>query len=197
MRRKAKNSARGNKHADLSARVRIGNEEHLRERVEACPLPFILILDGIQDPHNLGACLRTADAAGVDAVVVPKDRAVSLTDTVRKIACGAAESVPFFQVTNLVAVMKTRKEAGVWIVGTSDRAEKSLYELDMTCPTALVIGGEADGIRRLTADSCDFLASIPMSGKVPCLNASVAAGVALFEVVRQRMGKSEIGADSI
>ncbi|NOY75400.1 MAG: 23S rRNA (guanosine(2251)-2'-O)-methyltransferase RlmB [Kiritimatiellaeota bacterium] len=186
MRRKTKNGARKNRHADLSVRLRVGNEEHLLERLENCSVPLVLILDGIQDPHNLGACLRTAAAAGVDAVVVPKDRAVSLTDTVRRIACGGAESVPFHQVTNLAGTLKRLKDAGIWIVGTSDHAEKSLYDVDLTCPTGIVIGGEADGVRRLTADSCDHLVSIPMLGKVPCLNASVATGVALFEVVRQR-----------
>ena len=190
MARKKSGRARGNRHADLTAKVRVGNEEHLLERLSESAVPFALILDGIQDPHNLGACLRTAAAAGVDAVVVPKDRAVSLTDTARKIACGGAESVPFFQVTNLVSALRKLKERGIWIVGTSDRADRSLYDLDLKCPTAVVIGGEADGIRRLTADTCDFLVSIPMApGKVPCLNASVATGVALFEVVRQRMTK--------
>ena len=189
MGRKKHKPARGNKHTDLSVKVTIGNEEHLYERIKKCANPFVLILDGIQDPHNLGACLRTADAAGVDAVVVPKDRAVSLTDTVRKISCGAAESVPFFQVTNLATVMKKLKEEGIWIVGTSDKAKQSLYDLDLTGSICVVIGGEADGVRRLTSDSCDFLASIPMRGEVPCLNASVATGVSLFEVVRQRVAK--------
>ena len=189
MARKKHKPVRVNKHANLATKVVIGNEEHLYERLKKCANPFVLILDGIQDPHNLGACLRTADAAGVDAVIIPKDRAVSLTDTVRKIACGAAETVPFFQVTNLATVMKKLKENGIWLVGTSDRAKQSLYDLDLRTPTGIVIGGEADGVRRLTGDSCDFLVSIPMLGEVPCLNASVATGVTLFEVVRQRMKK--------
>ena len=151
--------------------------------------PLLLILDEIQDPHNLGACLRTADAAGVDAVIVPKDRAVSLTETVRKIACGAAENIMFIQATNIASVMRKLKELGIWIVGTSDRADRSLYQVDMKGGTAIVIGSEAKGMRKLTTDLCDFLVSIPMSGKVECLNASVATGVCLFEAVRQRTTK--------
>ena len=138
------------------------------------------------DPHNLGACLRTADAAGAHAVIVPKDHSATLTDTVRHIACGAAESVPFIQVTNLSRTMELLKEAGVWITGTADVAEKSLYDIDLTGPTALVLGAEGSGMRRLTGERCDFLIRIPMLGKVPCLNVSVAAGVCLFEAVRQR-----------
>ena len=127
--------------------------------------------------------------AGVTAVIAPKDRAVSITETVRKIACGAAESVMFVQVTNLANCMTKLKEKGVWIVGTSDQAEKSFYELDLTGSTAVVIGAEGSGMRRLTTDKCDFLGSFPMQGKVECLNASVSTGVALFEAVRQRLHK--------
>lgn len=164
----------------------IKTEHHLFAELENIKNPLLLILDGIQDPHNLGACLRTADAAGVTAVIVPKDRAVSLTETVRKIACGAAESIMFVQVTNLANFMDKLKDKGVWIVGTSDRAEKSFYELDLTGSAAIVIGAEGSGMRRLTTDKCDFLGVIPMQGKVECLNASVATGVCLFEAVRQR-----------
>lgn len=151
--------------------------------------PLILILDGIQDPHNLGACLRTADAAGVHAVIAPKDRAVSITETVRHIARGGAESVPFIQVTNLARTMKKLQEANVWLVGTADQADQSIYDVDLTGPLGLVMGFEGRGIRRLTRERCDFLASIPMAGKVECLNVSVAAGVCLFEAVRQRAAK--------
>jgi 23S rRNA (guanosine2251-2'-O)-methyltransferase len=137
--------------------------------------PFVLILDCVQDPHNLGAILRTADAAGVHVVVAPKDKAVGITETVRRISVGAADHVPFAQVTNLARTMEKLKAAGLWLVGTSDHAKsKSIYELDLK------------GMRRLTEENCDFLASIPMAGKVECLNVSVATGVCLFEAVRQR-----------
>ena len=187
MRKNKQHNARQNRHADLGAKLFVKTEEHLFAELGKVKDPLLLILDGIQDPHNLGACLRTADAAGVTAVIVPKDRAVSLTETVRKIACGAAESVMFIQVTNLATCMSKLKDQGVWIVGTSDRAEKSIYELELTGPIAIVIGAEGTGMRRLTTDKCDFLGLIPMQGKVECLNASVATGVCLFEVVRQRL----------
>lgn len=149
--------------------------------------PFLLILDGIQDPHNLGACLRSADAAGIHAVIAPKDRAVSITDTVVQIASGAAENVPFIQVTNLARIMEELKEKGIWFVGTSDKAKESIYQIDLKGPLAIVLGAEGKGIRRLTADNCDFLTYIPMRGTVDCLNVSVACGVCLFEAVRQRI----------
>ncbi len=187
MKKKSVKSARHNKHSDLSRKIFINTENHLSSILAEKKDPFILVLDGIQDPHNLGACLRTADAAGVDAVVVPKDRAVSITQTVRKIACGGAESVMFIQVTNLASALREMKAAGVWVVGTSDKAEKSLYEVDLKGSIAIVIGSEANGLRRLTENSCDFLVSIPMKGKVECLNASVATGVCLFESLRQRI----------
>lgn len=151
---------------------------------QACP--FILILDCVQDPHNLGAILRTADGAGVHAVVAPKDKAVGITETVRRISVGAADRVPFAQVTNLARTMERLKEAGLWLVGTSDRATRELYDLDLKGPLGIVMGAEEKGMRRLTEENCDFLAMIPMSGKVECLNVSVATGVCLFEAVRQR-----------
>ncbi|MEW6412899.1 MAG: 23S rRNA (guanosine(2251)-2'-O)-methyltransferase RlmB [Candidatus Zixiibacteriota bacterium] len=172
--------------------VKIGakNEDDLIEIIGGSGGPaLILILDTVQDPHNLGACLRTADAAGAHAVVAPKDRSVGLTDTVRRIASGAAESIPFVQVTNLARTMETVKAAGLWIVGTSDAADKTVFEMDMTGPVAIVMGSEGTGLRRLTEEHCDFMAKIPMSGSVECLNVSVAAGVCLFEAVRQRRGK--------
>lgn len=149
-------------------------------------VPFLLILDCVQDPHNLGAILRTADGAGVHAVIAPKDKAVGITETVRRVSVGAADYIPFVQVTNLARTMEQLKEAGVWCVGTSDRALKTLYELDLCGPLALVLGTEEKGMRRLTEENCDFLAKLPMAGKVECLNVSVATGVCLFEAVRQR-----------
>ena len=148
--------------------------------------PLLLILDGVQDPHNLGACLRTADAAGVVAVVTPRDRSVGLTATVRKVACGAAELVPFVQVTNLARCLRDLAELGIYLIGTSDTAEQSLYSMDLRGPLGIVMGAEGDGMRRLTKETCDALVSIPMHGQVSSLNVSVASGVCLFEAVRQR-----------
>lgn len=162
------------------------DEEDLYPLVQDNKDAFILILDCVQDPHNLGAILRTADAAGIQAVVAPKDKAVGITDTVRRISVGAADHVPFIQVTNLARTMEKLKAAGLWLVGTSDRATKSIYELDLKGPLGLILGAEEKGMRRLTEENCDFLASIPMAGKVACLNVSVATGVCLFEAVRQR-----------
>jgi len=148
--------------------------------------PFVLVLDGVQDPHNLGACLRSADAAGVHAVIVPRDRAASLTATVRKVASGAAESVPLLQVTNLARTLRELKELGIWIVGAAGDAATSLYDVDLKGPLALVLGGEGKGLRRLTRDLCDAQMHIPMAGSVESLNVSVATGICLFEAVRQR-----------
>ena len=150
--------------------------------------PLLLVLDGVQDPHNLGACLRTADAAGVQAVIVPRDRAAGVTPVVRKVACGAAETVPVFTVTNLARSLRALKEAGVWIYGASDDADRTLYDADLRGPLALVLGGEGKGLRRLTRELCDYLVAIPMAGRVESLNVSVAAGVLLFEARRQRSG---------
>lgn len=148
--------------------------------------PFLLVLDGVQDPHNLGACLRTADAAGVTAVIVPKDRAAGLSATVRKVASGAAETVPLIQVTNLARTLRWLKEREIWIVGTDDEATQSLYDSKLTGPLAVVLGAEGTGLRRLTRENCDALVSIPMRGVVESLNVSVATGVLLYEAVRQR-----------
>ncbi|HJV27030.1 MAG TPA: 23S rRNA (guanosine(2251)-2'-O)-methyltransferase RlmB [Aromatoleum sp.] len=147
---------------------------------------LILVLDGVQDPHNLGACLRVADAAGVHAVVAPKDRAVGLNATAVKVASGAADSVPYITVTNLARALREMQEAGIWVVGAAGEAEKSLYEIDQKGPVAWVLGAEGDGLRRLTRDTCDELASIPMLGTVESLNVSVASGICLFEARRQR-----------
>ncbi len=147
---------------------------------------FLLVLDGVTDPHNLGACLRTADAAGVDAVIVPKDRAAGLTPTARKVACGAAESMPFFQVTNLARILKQLKDNDICITGTAGEAENNLYEVELTGKLALIMGAEEKGMRRLTRENCDQLVKMPMAGQVESLNVSVATGVCLFEAVRQR-----------
>jgi 23S rRNA (guanosine2251-2'-O)-methyltransferase len=155
----------------------------------AAEAPLVLILDGVQDPHNLGACLRSADGAGVAVVVVPKDRSVTVTDTVRTVACGGAESVPIAQVTNLARTMDQLKELGLWLVGTSDHASQSIFEVDLTGPIGLVMGSEGKGVRRLTSEKCDFLCRIPMAGAVESLNVSVATGVCLYEAVRQRRFK--------
>jgi len=163
------------------------NEQQLRELLSQAPGPaLLLILDGVQDPHNLGACLRSADGAGAQAVIVPKDKAVGLTGTVRKVASGAAEFTPLVQVTNLARMLRWLKEAGVWLVGTSDDASETLFELDLTGPVALVMGSEGGGLRRLTREHCDYLVSLPMHGAVESLNVSVAAGICLYEAVRQR-----------
>ncbi len=148
--------------------------------------PFLLVLDGVQDPHNLGACLRTADAAGVHAVIVPKDRAVGITPVVSKVACGAAEHVPLIQVTNLARALRQLKDEGVWLLGADERGETPLFNADLKGPLALVLGAEGQGLRRLTREQCDVLISVPMAGSVSSLNVSVATGVCLFEAVRQR-----------
>jgi len=152
-------------------------------------VPLLLILDGVQDPHNLGACLRSADAAGVDGVVIPKDRAVQVNATVRKVASGAAEHIPVIPVTNLARCLTAMRAAGIWVFGTADDAAVSLFEVDLTVPVAIVLGAEGKGLRRNTRDHCDQLLKIPMQGRVESLNVSVAAGVCLFEAVRQRAGK--------
>lgn len=178
---------RASKYSDPGSRATVKTEEDLFAILDHLSEdPFLLVLDGIQDPHNLGACLRSADAAGVHAVIAPKDRAVSITETVRTVARGAAESVPFVQVTNLARTIKELQKEGIWFVATGDEASQTLYDVELTGPLAIVIGSEGRGARRLTAETCDFLVRIPMAGKVECLNASVAAGVCLFEAVRQR-----------
>ena len=148
--------------------------------------PFFLVLDGVEDPHNLGACLRVADAMGVHAVIAPKDRAVGLNATVRKVACGAAETVPFIAVTNLSRTLRELKDAGVWVVGAAAEAEQDLLASRFDGPIALVLGAEGTGLRRMTAENCDALVRIPMFGSVESLNVSVASGICLYEVRRQR-----------
>lgn len=148
---------------------------------------LILILDGVTDPHNLGACLRTADAAGVDFVIIPKDKNVGITPVVSKVACGAAESIPLVRVTNLVRAMEVIKQEGIWIYGAAGEVKESVYQLDFTSSTAFVLGAEGTGLRRLTRDHCDNLFALPMLGSVESLNVSVATALALYEAVRQRL----------
>ena len=180
--------ARENRHVQVVEKITPAlDEDDVLAIVATHATPLVLILDCVQDPHNLGAILRTADAAGVHVVVAPKDKAVGITETVRRVSVGAADHVPFAQVTNLARTMEKLKAAGLWLVGTSDHATaKSIYDLDLNGPLGLVMGAEDKGLRRLTEENCDFLASIPMAGKVECLNVSVATGVCLFEALRQR-----------
>lgn len=149
-------------------------------------MPFFLILDGVTDPHNLGACLRTADAAGVDAVIAPKNNSATMNATVRRVACGAAETVPYITVTNLARSMRELQDRGVWLIGTSDQATGSIYDTDLKRAHAWVMGAEGKGMRRLTMDTCDELLQIPMRGTVESLNVSVATAVCLYETLRQR-----------
>lgn len=173
---------------DSSSGVRQDLAQFIASRKVAQPekILLVLILDEVQDPHNLGACLRSADAAGVDAVVVPADNGVGLTSVVRKVASGAAQSVAFFQVPNLRRAIEELQAAGLWVYGAAGEARQSVYEQDFTGPVAIVMGAEGRGIRRLTRESCDGLFHLPMQGMVSSLNVSVAAGISLFEVVRQR-----------
>lgn len=164
------------------------NENDLTALLEASKKPaLILILDGVTDPHNLGACLRSADAAGVDFVIIPKDKNASVTPVVSKVACGAAEAVPLVRVTNLVRAMELIKQQGVWIYGAAGEASQSLYQVDCSSSLALVMGAEGEGMRRLTREHCDGLFALPMLGSVSSLNVSVAAGISLYEIVRQRL----------
>jgi 23S rRNA (guanosine2251-2'-O)-methyltransferase len=183
-------SDRRHKHANLGGATQTRSEEDLFQILDDLQGdPFLLIMDGVQDPHNLGACLRSAEAAGVHAVIIPRDRAVGMTDVVRLAAAGAAERIPLIQVTNLARTMKALKDAGIWLVGAADQADGLVYDVDLAGPLALVMGAEGKGLRRLTTEHCDFLVRIPMHGKVGCLNVSVATGVCLFEAVRQRTSK--------
>jgi 23S rRNA (guanosine2251-2'-O)-methyltransferase len=172
----------------VAARVEALQQVHsLDELLESLTEPpLLLLLDGVTDPHNLGACLRVADGAGVHAVIAPKDHAVGVNATVAKVASGAAETVPYFMVTNLARTLNELKERNIWCIGTSDDAPKTLYEVDLKGPVALVLGAEGEGIRQLTRKTCDELVRLPMKGAVESLNVSVASGVCLYEAVRQR-----------
>jgi 23S rRNA (guanosine2251-2'-O)-methyltransferase len=163
------------------------SEDDLEKLVKDTTIqPFFLVLDGVQDPHNLGACLRSADAAGVHAVIIPKDRSVGVTATVSKVACGAAETVPVVTVTNLARTLNFLKENNIWCIGLDGEAKTSIYQFKLTGALAFVLGAEGKGLRRLTAEVCDALVSIPMQGRVSSLNVSVATGVVLFESLRQK-----------
>ncbi|MFZ4479763.1 MAG: 23S rRNA (guanosine(2251)-2'-O)-methyltransferase RlmB [Rhodoferax sp.] len=191
----------GHGHQGVAARVQqlaaVKSLDELLEQQEAAQAalpaaerraPLLLVLDGVTDPHNLGACLRVADGAGADAVIAPKDHAAGINATVAKVASGAAETVPYFMVTNLARTLNELKERNIWIIGTSDTAPRTLYQADLRGAVALVLGAEGDGMRALTAKTCDELVSIPMRGAVESLNVSVASGVCLYEAVRQRSG---------
>ncbi|MBU0985433.1 MAG: 23S rRNA (guanosine(2251)-2'-O)-methyltransferase RlmB [candidate division Zixibacteria bacterium] len=183
-------SGRTHRHTDYGAGIRILAEDDLFGLLDSLKEPaFLLILDCVQDPHNLGACLRTANGAGVHAVIMPRDRSVDVTDVVRRVACGAAETTPIVRVTNLSRVLDQLKKAGVWLVGTGAEEARSLYEIDLTGPLAIIMGSEGKGMRRLTADKCDFLVNFPMRGTVESLNVSVSTGICLFEALRQRLAK--------
>ncbi|MDQ7746477.1 23S rRNA (guanosine(2251)-2'-O)-methyltransferase RlmB [Hydrogenophaga pseudoflava] len=178
-------------HQGVAARVNALEQAHsldeLLEKLEADGIaPLLLVLDGVTDPHNLGACLRVADGAGAHAVIAPKDHAVGINATVAKVASGAAETIPYFMVTNLARTLNELKERNIWVIGTSDDAPKTLYQVDLKGPVALVLGAEGDGMRQLTRKTCDELVAIPMKGGVESLNVSVASGVCLYEALRQR-----------
>lgn len=178
------------RHQGVIARVDARHRElKLADVLESLDEPaLLLVLDGVQDPHNLGACLRVADAVGAHAVVAPKDRAVGLNATAIKVASGAADTVPYITVTNLARSLREMQEAGIWVIGAAGEAEKTVFEVDQKGPVAWVLGAEGDGLRRLTRDTCDVLAKIPMLGSVESLNVSVASGICLFEARRQRVG---------
>lgn len=182
--------AQGERHQGVVAQLQSDSgakQQDLLSLIDGLDHPaFLLILDGVTDPHNLGACLRSANAAGVDAVIVPKDKAVGLTPVVRKVACGAAEMTPFYQVTNLARTLRELQQAGVWLVGAAGETDDTIYQVDLRGPLALVMGAEGKGLRRLTREHCDLLVKIPMAGSVESLNVSVATGVCLFEALRQR-----------
>ncbi len=175
-------------HQGVAARVEVLPQAHsLDDLLDALSEPpLLLVLDGITDPHNLGACLRVADGAGAHAVIAPKDHAAGINATVAKVASGAAESMPYFMVTNLARTLGELKERNIWCTGTSDDAPKTLYQVDLKGPTALVLGAEGQGMRQLTRKTCDELVGIPMRGAVESLNVSVASGICLYEAVRQR-----------
>ena len=180
----------GGQHQGVAANCRSGqlrDENYLMQLLDSTQQPpLLLVLDGVTDPHNLGACLRSADAAGVLAVIAPKDNSVGITPVVSKVACGAAETIPFIMVTNLARTLRQLQQRGIWLVGAAGEAESRLYDVDLTGAMAIVMGAEGKGLRRLTRDNCDLLVNLPMAGTVTSLNVSVATGVCLYEAVRQR-----------
>ena len=189
-RKKLDRLADGNNHQGVAVELAMPaelSESHLKDAVLSLDKPALfLILDNIQDPHNLGACLRTADATGVHGVILTKDNSVGITPTVCKVASGAAETMPVYQVTNLARTLRWLKDQGIWIMGTAGESEQTAYQTDLTVPLAIVIGAEGKGLRRLTKENCDVLIKLPMLGQVESLNLSVATGVMLYETVRQR-----------
>lgn len=185
--------SKGEQHQGIMARVKAAKQKDendlqalLSTLEQQNKPPFLLVLDGVTDPHNLGAVLRTADAAGIDGVIVPKDKSAKLNATARKVACGAAEVMPLFVVTNLARTLKQLQQDNVWIIGTAGEAEQDVFEMKFDGPLAIVMGAEGSGMRRLTREHCDQLVKIPMAGSVSSLNVSVATGVILYEAVRQR-----------
>ncbi len=189
-RKKLERMAEGKNHQGIVVAVELPamlSEDRLKQDVEALnETAFYLVLDQVQDPHNLGACLRTADAVGAHGIIVTKDNAAGITPTVCKVASGAAEAVPVYQVTNLARVLRWMKEQNIWIMGAAGEAEQTIYDMQLDMPLALVMGAEGTGMRHLTRQHCDFLVKIPMAGQVESLNVSVAAGVMLYEVFRQK-----------
>ena len=190
-RKKLDRMADGNNHQGIIVEIEmptVRSEGQLKQAVEALTdMPLFLVLDQVQDPHNLGACLRTADAVGLHGIIVTKDNATGITPTVCKVASGAAETVPVYQVTNLARTLRWLKEQNIWVMGSSGAAQQSVFEADLNMPLALVMGTEGTGMRQLTEKQCDFLVKIPMAGQVESLNVSVAAGVMMYEAFRQRM----------
>ncbi len=180
----------GERHQDVMAEFQALNihaEKDLQQLLDAIEgTPLVLVLDGVQDPHNLGACLRTAEAAGVHLVILPKDRAASLSPVARRAACGAAEVLDIVFVTNLARVLRQLKQHGIWLAGAADQAEQEIYDVGLDGPLALVMGNEGKGLRRLTAELCDYHVRIPMHGSVSSLNVSVATAICIYEIVRQR-----------
>jgi 23S rRNA (guanosine2251-2'-O)-methyltransferase len=189
-RKKLDRFAEGKNHQGIVIEVEMPaelSENDLKQAVETLSgTALLLVLDNVQDPHNLGACLRTADATGVQGVIINKDNATGITPTVCKVASGAAETVPVYQVTNLSRTLRWLKDQGIWIMGAAGAAAQTVYQADLTMPLAVVVGAEGKGIRRLTQEQCDFLVKLPMLGQVESLNLSVATGVLLYEAVRQR-----------
>jgi 23S rRNA (guanosine2251-2'-O)-methyltransferase len=177
----------GGRHQGVVARVEVKRAtDTLEEILEGIDKPLLLVLDGVTDPHNVGACLRVANAAGAHAVIAPKDRAAGITPAVSKVASGAAESTPYLMVTNLARALAELKERNIWVVGTDEKASQDLFTANLPDAIAWVLGAEGEGMRRLTRESCDLLVRIPMQGEVESLNVSVSAGVCLFESVRRR-----------
>lgn len=180
------------RHSNGPTIVHLENEDDLFDLIERTDNPLILILEGVQDPHNLGACLRTASGADVTAVLAPVKGACGITPTVRDISCGGADDVPFLKIKNISQLLRKFIDHGIQLVGTSDHGNESLYDLDLAQPSAIILGSEGWGIRKVTADRCDHLIHIPMARAVDCLNVSVAAGVILYEAVRQRLLNVEL-----